>query len=156
MNREKEIKFWGKIKNIVGLTTDEEGSRSPSSASPGASIEQLSASTPDLFSPSPGTTVSSAPGASMVVMEPKSFEDALTIVRELKLNRSVIVNLHLLDSEQSQRIVDFLSGATHALEGNQERISESIFIFAPASVSITGASSWVHRVAEDSSWETKL
>ncbi len=155
MNKDKEIKFWGKIKNIVGLSGEEDASR-PSSSSQVSSIEQLSASTPDLFSPSPGAPVSSTPAASMVVMEPKSFEDALTIVRELKLNKSVIVNLHLLDSEQSQRIVDFLSGATHALEGNQERISESIFIFAPASVSITGASSWVHRMAEESSWEMKL
>lgn len=162
MSQDKEIKFWGKIKNIVGLNTDEEVASKPSFPSSGhaptTSIEHLSEQVPDLFTSSPAPAARpSGPGPSMVVMEPKNFEDALAVVRELKQNRSVIVNLHLLDVEQSQRIVDFVSGATHALEGNQERINESIFIFAPSSVSISNASAWVSKYAEqESAWEMKL
>lgn len=72
----------------------------------------------------------------VIVMEPKSFEESLEIVEHLRAKRSVILNLHLLDHAQSQRIVDFLSGATHAIDGNQQRIGDGVFIFTPNHVSI--------------------
>jgi FtsZ-interacting cell division protein YlmF len=79
---------------------------------------------------------SSARSQQVVVIEPRAFNESLDIVHHLKMSKSVILNLHLLDSVQSQRVVDFLSGATHALEGNQQRIGEGVFIFTPNTVSI--------------------
>lgn len=74
--------------------------------------------------------------AQVIVIEPRSFNEALEIVHHLKNRRAVILNLHMLDTSQSQRVVDFLSGATHALEGNQQRIGEGVFIFTPSNMSI--------------------
>ncbi len=73
----------------------------------------------------------------VIVMEPKAFEESLEIVEHLRAKKSVILNLHLLDMAQSQRVVDFLSGATHAIDGNQQRIGEGVFIFTPNNVSIS-------------------
>ncbi len=70
------------------------------------------------------------------VVEPRNFEEALEIVNCLRDKKSVILNLHLLDSEQSQRIVDFLSGATHAVDGHQQKIGENVFLFTPNNVNI--------------------
>ncbi len=75
-------------------------------------------------------------GYEVIVIEPRSFEESLEIVNNLRDKRSVILNLHLLDSEQSQRIVDFLSGATHAIDGNQQKIGDGVFIFTPNNVAI--------------------
>jgi cell division inhibitor SepF len=55
----------------------------------------------------------------------------------LKERKTVILNLQLLDREQSQRIVDFLCGCTHALDGNQRKIGEFVFIFTPSNINLT-------------------
>ncbi len=60
----------------------------------------------------------------------RSFEDSLEIVNYLKDRKSVIVNLQYLDREVSQRVIDFVSGATLALDGSQERVGHGVFIFA--------------------------
>jgi cell division inhibitor SepF len=73
----------------------------------------------------------------VMVIEPRTFEESLEIVDNLRQKKTVVLNLHLLDNEQSQRIVDFLSGATHAVDGNQQKIGEGVFIFTPNNVSIT-------------------
>ncbi len=73
----------------------------------------------------------------VVVIEPRAFEEALEIIEHLREKKSVLLNLHLLDTSQSQRVVDFLSGATHAIEGNQQRIGDGVFMFTPSNVMIT-------------------
>ncbi len=73
----------------------------------------------------------------VVVIEPRAFEEALEIIEHLREKKSVLLNLHLLDTSQSQRVVDFLSGATHAIEGNQQRIGDGVFMFTPSNVVIT-------------------
>ena len=75
--------------------------------------------------------------AQVVVIEPRAFEEALEIVEHLRAKKSVILNLHLLDTAQSQRVVDFLSGATHAIDGNQQRIGDGVFMFTANNVVIS-------------------
>ncbi len=90
-------------------------------------------------------------GYEVMVIEPRSFEESLEIVNSLRQKKSVILNLHLLDREQSQRIVDFLSGATHAIDGNQQKIGEGVFIFTPNNVAIS-AETEKARVIRDAFW----
>lgn len=76
-------------------------------------------------------------GYEVIVSEPRSYDESISIVKHLKEKKTIILNLHLLDKEQSLRIVDFLCGATHALGGNQQKVSETVFIFTPNSVSLS-------------------
>ncbi len=55
-------------------------------------------------------------GNEVVVIEPRSFDDAAIIVQHLKDRKIVMLNLHLLDKEQSQRTIDFVCGASQALK----------------------------------------
>lgn len=87
----------------------------------------------------------------VMVVEPRSFEESLEIVNSLREKKSVILNLHLLDAEQSQRIVDFLSGATHAIDGHQQRIGDGVFIFTPNNVAISSETE-KSRVIRDAFW----
>jgi FtsZ-interacting cell division protein YlmF len=81
--------------------------------------------------PSPLQLVQSGvAGVNIVVVEPRTFEDSLEIVNNLKERKSVIVNLQYLDQALSQRVIDFVSGATLALDGTQERVGHGVFIFA--------------------------
>lgn len=79
-------------------------------------------------------------GYEVVVSEPRSYEESVSIVKQLKEKKTIILNLHLLDKEQAMRIVDFLCGATHALNGNQQKIGDSVFIFTPCNVSLSSES----------------
>ncbi len=73
----------------------------------------------------------------VVVIEPKAYNESITIVEALKERKTVILNLQLLDREQSQRIVDFLCGCTHALDGSQRKIGENVFIFTPSNINLS-------------------
>ena len=78
-----------------------------------------------------------ARGYEVMVVSPKSFDESLEISKNLIDRKTVVLNLELLDHEQSQRIVDFLAGATYALNGHQQKIGEGVFIFTPNNVNIS-------------------
>jgi len=42
----------------------------------------------------------------------------------------------LLDKEQSMRVVDFLCGCTYALDGDQQKIGDCVFIFTPRNINL--------------------
>ena len=90
-------------------------------------------------------------GYEVVVSEPRSYDESVSIVKLLKEKKTIILNLHLLDREQSIRIVDFLCGATHALSGNQQKISDLVFIFTPSSVMLS-AESQKKKFISDGVW----
>jgi len=74
----------------------------------------------------------------MLILEPLAFEDVRSYVMHLKNKRALILRLTRMDKSEAQRIVDFMSGATHALEGNMRKLGERIFCFAPSTVEIEG------------------
>ncbi len=72
------------------------------------------------------------------VIKPNSVEDAREITETLLSGRTVILNLEGLDLEIAQRIIDFTSGATYAIAGNLQKISNYIFLVTPTNVDISG------------------
>ena len=77
-------------------------------------------------------------GMEVCVVKPTSVEDAREITETLLDNRTVILNLEGLDLEIAQRIIDFTSGATFAISGNLQKISNYIFLVTPTNVDISG------------------
>lgn len=72
------------------------------------------------------------------VVKPSSVEDSREITETLLSGRTVILNLEGLDLEVAQRIIDFTSGATYAISGNLQKISNYIFLVTPTNVDISG------------------
>lgn len=95
--------------------------------------------------------ISNFRGYEVIVSEPRSYEDSISIVKHLKDRKTIVLNLHLLDKEQSLRIVDFLCGATHALNGSQQKIGDSVFIFTPENVALS-AESQKSKFLRDALW----
>ena len=60
-------------------------------------------------------------------------------IQALRERKTIILNLTMMDPDQAQRAVDFVAGGTYAIDGHQERIGESIFLFAPSCVSVTSS-----------------
>ena len=79
-------------------------------------------------------------GANMevCVVKPSNVEDSREITETLLNGRTVILNLEGLDLEIAQRIIDFTSGATYAISGNLQKISNYIFLVTPTNVDISG------------------
>jgi cell division inhibitor SepF len=102
------------------------------------------------FSPSSdpfaGTNVIGMPGistsvAELCLMEPRSFDEMPRAIQALRERKAVILNLTMMEPDQAQRAVDFVAGGTFAIDGHQERVGESIFLFAPSCVTVTTAGS---------------
>ncbi len=74
------------------------------------------------------------------LMEPRSFDEMPQAIQALRERKTVILNLTMMDPDQAQRAVDFIAGGTFAIDGHQERVGESIFLFAPSCVSVTSSS----------------
>ena len=72
----------------------------------------------------------------MVITQPTSFEQSEEICNYLKEKKSIIVNLEYVNKEDARRIVDFISGAVHALDGHIQKVSNSIFLVAPVNYEI--------------------
>jgi cell division inhibitor SepF len=95
---------------------------------------------PTLTAPSVNNVIG-MPGAlnglsEVVVMEPRSFEEMPQAIQALRERKSVVLNLTMMDPDQAQRAVDFVAGGTYAIDGHQERVGESIFLFTPNCVAV--------------------
>ncbi len=67
----------------------------------------------------------------MQISKPTSFEQAIDIIAQLKNKNSVVINLEYVSKDVGRRIVDVVSGAVKALDGNMEKVSNAIFVIAP-------------------------
>lgn len=73
----------------------------------------------------------------MIIAKPTNFDQTEDICECLKEKKSIIVNLEYVNKDVARRIVDFMSGAVQALDGHIEKVSNSIFLFAPFNYEIS-------------------
>ena len=83
-------------------------------------------------------TTNRRPAMEVCVIKPNTVDEAREICETLLGGRTVILNLEGLDLEVAQRIIDFTSGATFAISGNLQKISNYIFLVTPTNVDISG------------------
>ncbi|PSB00637.1 cell division protein SepF [Merismopedia glauca] len=84
----------------------------------------------------------------VMVMEPRSFEEMPQAIQALRERKTLVLNLTMMEPEQAQRAVDFVAGGTFAMDGHQERIGESIFLFTPNCVKVSTQDGTLHDVPQ--------
>lgn len=119
---EKIIK-WNKILEFFGL--EKENENPPKN-------EQISKSSDKVVS------INRKKEYKVLFYRPNKFEEAKSVVKNLKDHNVVIVNLENSKKELSQKILDFVSGAVYGLNGNTHKIGKNVFIFAPKNIEIDG------------------
>ena len=77
-------------------------------------------------------------GMEVCVIKPTTIEDEIEIVDTLLSGRTVLINMEGLNIEIAQRIIDFTSGATYAMHGSLQKVSNYIFLATPNGVDISG------------------
>lgn len=75
----------------------------------------------------------------VVVFHCRGFDDAQAVALAVRDQRTVLLQLDQLDPVEAQRVVDFVSGAVQALDGQSERLGETTFLFAPADVLLSSS-----------------
>ncbi len=73
------------------------------------------------------------------IFSPHTFKQASQVIQILKQQRSVVLNLNLMEPYEAQRAVDFVTGGVCALDGHYDRVGECVFIFTPRGVKITNS-----------------
>lgn len=67
----------------------------------------------------------------MKIAKPTNFDQASEVIMQLKAKNAVVLNLEYVSKDVARRIVDAVCGAVQALDGNMEKVSNSIFVVAP-------------------------
>ncbi|AQS58719.1 cell division protein SepF [Desulforamulus ferrireducens] len=124
-----------KILSFIGFPEEEEESvKAPEVSSP-KEIKNFSKSIqrPEL------AAVPAARQSQIVSTQPRKFNDVQEIADQLKSGHPVIVNLSQVQPEEAQRILDYASGVSFALNGSAKKVNGEIFLFVPSGVDIIGA-----------------
>ena len=78
---------------------------------------------------------------------PAGFDEVEEVADLLKEEQPVVVNLSETVPEERRRIVDFLFGVIHAVDGDVCRVDDTVFIFTPNRISIDAPDAEVARRA---------
>ncbi|MCD8020618.1 MAG: cell division protein SepF [Clostridiales bacterium] len=77
-------------------------------------------------------------GEVVKVIKPQEFNEAQIVAEFLKDGKTIVVNLEGIEISQAQRIIDFIGGASFAVDGSLKAISNNIFIVAPGNIEVSG------------------
>ena len=77
-------------------------------------------------------------GESVKVIKPQEFNEAQIVADFLKEGKTIVVNLEGIEISQAQRIIDFIGGASFAVDGSLKAISNNIYIVAPGNIEVSG------------------
>ena len=87
----------------------------------------------------------------VVVNEPQKFDDAQQVAANLQKKKPVVLNFEKTEKSVANRIIDFISGTTYALNGDIKKISNNVILCAPSNVNVS-YSEEEHRLTDDMSW----
>jgi cell division inhibitor SepF len=73
----------------------------------------------------------------IIVASPDSINSAASTSNHLKEGKTVVVKVDAIDAKEGQRIMDFLSGVVHCLDGQVHEISNRIYILAPKNIEVS-------------------
>ena len=124
------MSIWSKFLNLIGFEDEDDDDTEELVGGTEPSIDVPARYKPNVVE------LQSAKNIKLVVLGPKSYEDVQAIVDHLRARRPVVVNLEGAEPRVRVRILDFLSGAAYALGGRNQRVSDLIFLVAPANVDV--------------------
>ncbi len=71
------------------------------------------------------------------VVRPTSFAEVSEIADYLLDGCTVVLNLEMLDSAETVRMLDFLNGVTYSNDGEIKNVAKSTFIITPHNVDVS-------------------
>ena len=138
------MKLFDKVWSALGLVEAEETEEQPVKPAEKPSSRQERKSERPLkqaeeIKPTRTVALPASPAigsAKLVLTQPNGFDDARQIAENVTNGKTVVVNFDRTDADTTKRTIDFMSGITFAVGGSVQRISTTIFLFAPANVEV--------------------
>lgn len=78
----------------------------------------------------------SAAPVSLKVVKPKTSSEGPSIADYLASGSTVVLNIESLDRASAIRLIDFLMGAIHVLDGDMKSVTKTTLVFAPRNVGV--------------------
>lgn len=75
---------------------------------------------------------------SIVLFEPREFDEAEEIANHIKARRACTINLHRMPNEYRQRLIDFLTGVIFAVDGSINRVGADVILCSPKTMQVGG------------------
>ena len=73
----------------------------------------------------------------LLVIRPQDVTEGMSAVLAVRSQKTVVLDLTSMEIAQAQRTADFVSGGVKAVDGEEHRIGENVFLFTPAGVQVT-------------------
>ena len=123
--------MWDKARSFLGIPEDAASGSANATRNNILPLRGLTAQ----ISPHAGKT----PLREIVVLEPRAYEDSVTMASQLKEGKPLVINLKYLDSAHARRLIDFLCGTAFAINGHMLKVSDNVFLFTPEQITIHDA-----------------
>lgn len=81
--------------------------------------------------------IHTAASAKVVIIKPSDYDEAANICDNLKNRKIVVVNATSLESKTAQRLLDFIGGASYALNGELQEVEKGVYILSPSNVEVS-------------------
>lgn len=78
-------------------------------------------------------------GPHISMFAPANFDEALDIVECLRTRCAATISLENLRKQDANRLVDFVSGASAAIDGDFHKMSEQVYLFCPSNFRIVSS-----------------
>ena len=72
----------------------------------------------------------------VLVATPQRYDDAPLYADYLKANAVVLINFEAVDAMVQRSMIDFLNGVCYVINGNVQRVSDTILVYTPDRVDI--------------------
>lgn len=82
-------------------------------------------------------SIHTAASAKILIVKPIDYDEVIEICDNLKNRKIIIINMTNLESKTAQRLLDFMAGASYALEGSLEEVEKGVYIISPSNVEIS-------------------
>ncbi|MGG7163980.1 cell division protein SepF [Clostridium ihumii] len=137
-----EGKIWDKVTNALGIGVqddiDDEFDEVAATEEP---VEEYSELDIENFGTNKKqnkiVNIHTATAAKVVIIKPQNYDEAKSIVDNLKSRKIVLVNINGIEQKIGQRILDFLIGGVYSLEGDLQQVEKGVFILCPSNVEVT-------------------
>jgi len=123
---------------VVYTDPSEETAKEPAHEAPAAkpATSKIESSAKDTTSSPVAADPFNEVSSHIVLFELDNIREAKGIVDELKVDRTVVINVEKLEENDTQRLFDFITGACYALRGTVKEIDRYVFVIAPHNVSV--------------------
>lgn len=128
--------FMDKVFSFIGFEEVEEDSQKAPELS---STKELKSPSKNLVRAELTAVPTTTRHSKIISTQPRNFNDVQVVAEHLKNGQPVIVNLAEVQPEDAQRILDYASGVSFAMNGSAKKVNSEIFLFVPSGVDIVGA-----------------